>query len=323
MRMTRRGVVAGIATLLIQKDAMADVVGGAYTSVRREYHREDGDWRTAIELLAPGYAKPYWGWFQVNEETLKAPEVGTVRIRPILVTDDGKPVRYARWSTNPNLPIEKWTPINTGLNGFEHELDLSKLGVGAHTIHYVGAIKDGQRNYTKVWVLVEITIGGKKKDRRMMEAIQFFVYDLDLDGEPADRVTLSNAQEEMGAGGSSLVGPSLGGSERSGGDGNNGDKNDKPKRPAARPDLIINFVEFSSWARVVWDTGKEEWVEVDGKQAVKVPKGATAVDVYIVNSDGEQGGYRVKNKGAVRSYDLPSDGRPLTITVNRTRRSGG
>ncbi len=316
-------LVWGMFFLLISVAPVhADVAGGGFTAIRREFHRETGDFRLVAELYAPGYRDAYWAWLSGSEELLKAPNVGSVKLSFILVTEDGKPVRYAKWTNDQRKETKDWEDLKYGPNGFELDYPLDRARPGVHTVHFVGGIKDGQRNYTKVWLLVDLTIGGRKKTRYQTEALQFMVYDLPVGRNRVDPQLLVNSQEEMAAGGSSLIGPAIEEDEPEPAD-KKGKRQptDTPSRQE-RSNLILSFNGFTSWAHVVWDTGKESWCEVSGTKTVTVPRDARAVDVYIVNSDGEQGGYRIKNSGALRSFDVPTDGRLLTITVNRTRRGG-
>lgn len=298
------------AYLMADRPAQAGVGIGGGIIPRREYHRETGDFRLAGEAFAPGYKTPYWGWLGVTNELLKLPNVGSATFSFILVTEDGKPVRHAKWTDDQRKPMEFWCDLQYGQNGFELPYHLDGVRPGNKTMFFAGSIKGGQRNYTKVWLLVDITIGGRRKDRRQVEALQFMVYDLRVGRGPVDPVLLVNAQEQMGAGGSSLIGPDI--EETLGNGGSNGGGETSGNAGGAIP---MVFQGFSSWVRVEWDGGEVDYLFVDG--TASLPIRGKSFDLYIVSANGQrQGGQRIKHNGQLTSFSASVGG----VTVTRTAR---
>lgn len=284
--------------------ARAQIGAFGATFPRREYHRETGDFRLAGEVFAPGYSDPYWGWLGVSNEELQVPNCGRAKFSFILVTDDGKPVRYGKWTDDQRIPVKEWRDLNYGPNGFELDYDIGSRP-GVRTIHFAGSIKGGQRNYTKVWLLLDFTFGGRRKDRVQTEALQFLVYDLRVGRGRVDPQLLANAQESKGAGGSSLIGPVV---EDEQSDTRRNDQQPDDRRPA-QPEqraeagnICIELQGFDSWVRVEWAGAKPETRYVRGKEYFSIPQGVRSFDLYILR-DERDAGIRVRNRGENKSFD--------------------
>lgn len=323
----------------------AQVVGGLFGSVNREEHRETGDFRLACELRATGYQTNYWAWLATSKEEPRMPNYGDARFSFVLVTDDGKPVTHGAWSTDQRKPIEEWQELGYGRNGFTLDYLLSGAAVGVHTLHFVGGIKGGKKNYSKAWILVNITIGGKSKFRYQAEALQFMVYDLEATGR-VDPIDLVAAQIAMGAGGTSLIGPAVEPSDRpfrlpdAHLDGPRPveeryvrpvppanptvePRNERPA-PAHSPVVILDFQGFESWVRVDWydqsgNLVRNEYAHVSGVRELPIPNGANTFNLFIVSRDGDRGGVQVRNENTTRPFRAV-DG--VRITITRSRQGG-
>lgn len=277
----------------------AQIIGGG-TVFRREYHRDEGDMRLAAQLWASDERDPYWAWLGTSQEELRMPNAGRAALSFILVNRDGKPVKYGRWSPDQSRPKEEWQPLVSGPNGFEMEVDLARARVGIHTIHFIGGIKDGERNYTKLFVLVDFTRGGKRKTAYLADALQFKVYRLDRQG-PVDGQTLAGAQQAMGAGGSSLIGPIIA-------DAGNGRPNEL-EQPAAAERQVgmsgvveVTLTGFSSWVRLENQAGQSVGAFVDGSKLFQLPNGTESFNCFIAQDQGDPG-VRILNNGRLTPFD--------------------
>ncbi len=291
-------------------------------SVRREVQEDHGDFRFTADLFANADDRvPYWGYLAVSKELLLSPNAGRIDFGMVLVTPDGKPVSEARWTEDQTIPYDQWHEMPNVSGKWILSYLFDRVRPGTKTIIFGGKIKKGKGTYTKLWFLAEFTFGNRK-DKRQADALQFMVYDIKLGRGPADPQLLANAQEKMGAGGKSLIGPVIED------EGDVGPPNGAPTTPPEdrRPQeplrgtsprsVPVEFVGFSAWTRVEWDNGRATEQEIAGLYELQIPEGCRSFNLYILERKGERGGVRVKHNG--REEAIPTN--VANVTVRRTAR---
>lgn len=333
-----------VVTFCSTVPAQAQIGVGGFLSVTREERRETGDFRLACELRNTGDTDPYWAWLGTSNEELSMPNHGSARFSFILVTDDGKPVTRGAWSTDQRKPIEEWHDLEYGPNGFTLDYKLSGARVGIHTLHFIGGIKGGKKNYFRVAIF---TMGGKSKFRNQGEGLQFKVYDLEAVGQAPDVLGLVAAQVHMAAGGSSLVGPAIEPSDRPfrlpdahldrprpieeryatpapSTDREVERREEKRTAPAHSPVIVLDFQGFESWVRTDWydrsgNLVSSQYAPVSGVRELKIPQGAETFNLFIVSRDGDRGGVQVRNNNSSQPFRAVDQ---LKVTITRSRQGG-
>lgn len=306
-----------LAVVLLGQPASAQYGVIAGVLPRREVHEDLGDFRFTGELYAnPDDREPYWGYLAVSKELLMVPNVGHAEFGLVLATADGKPVQEARWTEDHTLDYEEWSPMSLANGRWHLRYRSEQVRPGPKTVFFGGKIKGGKRSYTKLWLIVDVTIGGRRKDARQAEALQFLVYRFDAGRGRVDPMLLINAQERMGAGGKPLIGPAV---EEPTDNGQSGDSAPPAVRPttddryASQPTNQVALSGFNGRVRLTGDNNRTVEYDVAGSQTVVLPEGAKSFWLDVLHEG--RVWIRVKHNG--RNQPFPAGTARLAIARDR------